>query len=95
MTFIVTVDWHIKPSKAVTFAGLARQQAENSVNLEAECLMFDLAVSRDDPNHFLMYEIYTDAEAFQHHLDAAHFKAFSEQTAGYVLSRTIKTYDKL
>lgn len=95
VSFIVTVEWRIEPKHAKSFAALAKRQAENSVNLEANCVMFDLCVAENDPNLFFMYEAYTDGEAFKEHLASDHFAHFSDKISDMVISRVLRTFKKV
>lgn len=95
MSFIVTVEWQIEPKHAKSFAKFAKRQAENSVNLEANCLMFDLCVAENDPNLFFMYEAYTNADAFKEHLASDHFAEFSDKIGDMVISRVLRTFNKV
>lgn len=95
MSYIVTVGWHIRSDQSEIFAGLAKQQAENSINLEPDCLLFDLCLSQDDPDQFFMYEVYTGYEAFQRHLETEHFKAFNDETTDMVISKNVQAFVKI
>ena len=41
--------------------------------LEEDCYGFDVNVSQDDPNTFLFYEVYKDADALARHRRTPHF----------------------
>jgi autoinducer 2-degrading protein len=47
--------------------------AEASVRDEPGCLRFDVCSVDSDENRFLLYELYTDADAFAAHKAAPHF----------------------
>jgi len=95
MSYIVTVDWHIFPEHSDAFGLRAKQQANDSLNLEEHCLFFDLSRSDEDRNHFFMYEIYSNREAFDAHLASAHFKNFSKDIAEMVMTRTLRGFHKI
>lgn len=95
MSYIVTVDWKIEPDRSEDFAKYAKKQAENSINLETDCLFFDLSRSEEERNRFFMYEIYTSREAFDIHLASDHFKDFSMKIDGMVIARDLRTHRKI
>ena len=55
----------------------ALEDARGSQNDEPGCLRFDVIQDDADPNKIYFYEIYTSEEAFQEHLKAPHFPAWS------------------
>lgn len=90
MSFIVTVDWQIKPEHSEAFALRAKRQAADSFNLEVNCLYFDLSRSHDSPDNFFMYEIYSTQEAFDLHLASDHFANFSKDVADMVIAKKLQ-----
>ncbi|MEO1067334.1 MAG: putative quinol monooxygenase [Pseudomonadota bacterium] len=95
MAYVVIVDWHVKLASAEGFARLAKAQAQNSLEQEADCLYFDLCRSGEEPTRFFMYEIYTDRAAFDLHLASDHFKRFSADIADLVDDKVVATFEKL
>lgn len=59
-------------------ARLLRQNAEAS-RTEPGCLEFTVYQEIDDPRVILLYERYTDEDAFQAHRQTPHFKELIEQ----------------
>ena len=51
-----------KPSKAEKFHPIILENAAASLRDEAECLKFDVFTYEDNPEIFVFYEVYTDAE---------------------------------
>jgi quinol monooxygenase YgiN len=47
--------------------------AESSVRDEPGCLRFDVCAVGSDENRFVLYELYTDAAAFEAHKASPHF----------------------
>jgi len=91
--FVVTVVFTLHPGQAEIFLALVRDNAVCSRQDEPDCHRFDVCWSRQRPDEVFLYEIYTDAEAFQRHLDTTHFKAFSAQSDHMIAERTITTYE--
>jgi autoinducer 2-degrading protein len=71
---LVTID--VRPETIVEFtAGL--QANAVATRGEPGCLRFDVLRTRDDPNRFVLYELYSDEDAFfVGHRQAAHYPAW-------------------
>jgi quinol monooxygenase YgiN len=63
------------------------ENARASVADEPGCRQFDIYEVATSPNHLFLYEVYDDDAAFQQHLNAPHFKKFSEAITTLVTSR--------
>ena len=95
MTKALLVDFTIHPDHADTFAAAIAVNARTSVATEPGCLQFN--VSRDPTNagQFFLYEVYHDDTAFQAHMASAHFRTFDATTAGWVVAKTVRLFDRL
>jgi len=51
---------------------------------EAGCLVYDLHVDNDDPNHFLFYETWESRALWQDHMGSTHLADFGQATEGAV-----------
>ena len=87
--FVIIAKFRIAPEKREAFAGLIDKQAKNSVTLEPGCRYFDVCQDEADPNLFVLYEIYTDAKAFETHRTYPHYKEFQAAIAGMVAEREV------
>ena len=90
--FAVCVAFHIRPDNRDQFLVRMRQQASESLALEDGCHRFDVCSGGDQSNVVFLYELYTDAAAFDHHCESAHFLAFSEDVAAFVERKEVQTY---
>ena len=90
--FAVVVRFKIKPEHWGQFMPLMQQNAQASVSLEPECKQFDVLTDPARPNEVLLYEIYTNAEAFQTHLKTPHFIAFDKQVSDMIDDKIVETY---
>ncbi len=90
--FVVTVNFTIRPDHATDFLPAMLENARASVEREPGCRQFDVCRDPEDPHEIFLYEIYDDAEAFQAHLAAEHFKTFDARVAPWVASKTVKTW---
>lgn len=90
--FAVTVTFTATPDGMAAFLPLVRAQAANSLRLEPECHRFDFWTDPARPDQVFLYEIYTDAAAFDAHLQSAHFKIFARETAPLVADKQVTTW---
>ena len=74
--FVIAAEFKIVADKIDAFRDLIRWQAERSVAEEPGCHQFDVCQDEADPGIFLLYEVYTDAAAFDDHCAYPRFAEF-------------------
>ena len=74
--YVVTVDLKLKVI-AMFIKHNAYENALSSLNNEKGCLRFDV-IKIDESNNFMLYEIYTDKQAFLNHLSTNHYLEFKD-----------------
>jgi quinol monooxygenase YgiN len=75
-------------------AALARHVA--ATRAEPGCVSFIAYRDPDDPDHFALYEQYTDENAFQAHRQTAHFAGYVEgQIAPLLQDRSWHRYQEI
>jgi autoinducer 2-degrading protein len=98
--YVVSVDFGTAPENFERFKQIMNENAKASVSDEPGCRQFDVYEVATAPNHLFLYELYDDEAAFQQHLNAAHYKKFTETSAPLITSRagargtTFVTYQK-
>lgn len=92
--FVVTVDFQIHPGQMQAFMPGMLRNAQASLDLEENCLQFDVCVSVADANHVFLYEIYRSKEDFDAHLKMPHFLDFNAKSAAQVMSKTVKIFER-
>ncbi|MEL6476336.1 MAG: putative quinol monooxygenase [Pseudomonadota bacterium] len=90
--FAVVVTFHVHPGRMAEFLPLMRQNAANSLKLEPECHRFDVWTDAARPDQVYLYELYTNAAAFDAHLASTHFKAFAAKVEDMVARRDLDTW---
>jgi autoinducer 2-degrading protein len=75
--YVIVVDIQVKPEHRDAVLKGSLEDARGSQHDEPGCLRFDVVQANDDPNHLFFYEVYRDEAAFQAHLEAPHFPAWS------------------
>jgi len=74
MSVAVVAQYRVQQGEhAAVYAALSRMVAPTRA--EAGCLAYDVYVDPDDHNFIVLIEEYKDSEAFQSHLDSAHFES--------------------
>jgi (4S)-4-hydroxy-5-phosphonooxypentane-2,3-dione isomerase len=71
--FSLVVQMEVRPERREEFLAGMTANAEASVRDEPGCLRFDVSAVAADPNRFFLYELYTDAAAFEAHKASPHF----------------------
>jgi autoinducer 2-degrading protein len=72
----LTVTVHVKPEHVDAFIAATLANARGARG-EPGNLRFDVLRAEDDPNHFILYEIYRDKAAIAAHRETPHFKAWA------------------
>ena len=70
---VIAAEISVKPDQIDAFKDLISWQAESSVAEEPGCQQFDVCQAEWDPNQFLLYEVYSDADAFDAHMGGPAF----------------------
>ena len=76
--FSLVVQVQVRPDRREEFLAGMDANAEASVRDEPGCLRFDVSSVNDDPHRFFLYELYTDAAAFDAHKASPHFAQWRE-----------------
>ena len=71
--FSLVVQMEVRPERREEFLAGMRANAEAAVRDEPGCLRFDVSSVAADSNRFFLYELYTDAAAFEAHKATPHF----------------------
>ncbi|GAB3482792.1 putative quinol monooxygenase [Marinomonas epiphytica] len=95
--FVVTVTFKVAKADAAEFETLMLKQAQDSLEIEPECDVFEVSKSElvDSTVVFFLYEVYHSAESFNQHLDSEHFVSFSENVQNMVLDKTVHSWHRL
>jgi len=87
---IVVAQYVVTEGHEATVAGLLRENAEASL-AEPGCLEFTVYQATGDPRAFLLYERYTDDDAFQAHRRTEHFARIIEAQVVPLLDQRVVT----
>ena len=70
----------IKPNQRDQFLTTIKETAHRSVNSEQGCLRFDVFQDLADENRYILYEVYSNEEAFKMHLTTSHARSAMERS---------------
>ena len=84
------VDLEVKAGRLEDFMIRIRQQADNSVTLEPECLQFDVSTDGDAPERVFLYEVYKDQAALDAHLTTPHFQEFDQAVRDMLVGKSLR-----
>lgn len=92
--FAITVAFELVEGGFPEFHRLVSENAALSVELEPNCLRFDVLTPADatGPTHVFLYEIYSDRAAFDLHLASDHFRQFDQLSRNLVTGKTVLAY---
>jgi len=93
--FAVTVTFTVKPGRMADFMPLMLVNAAASRDGEPDCLQFDVCTDPARSDQVFLYELYTDADAFDAHLQTPHFKTFAAQVEDMLAGRELSTFSKV
>ena len=81
--FVVCVHVHVKPEHCEALIEASLENAQNTVR-EPGNLRFDVLQRADDPNRFLLYEVYRDEAGMKAHKETAHYARWAEAVAPWM-----------
>ena len=91
--FVITVAFDIDPAHLDSFMREMVTNARASREREPGCLVFDVCTDPAQPNQVFLYELYTDAAAFEQHKRELHFLEFDRTVALWVRGKVVRRYD--
>jgi ribulose-5-phosphate 4-epimerase/fuculose-1-phosphate aldolase/quinol monooxygenase YgiN len=90
----VTVTFVVKEPYVAEFAAAVQAQAHNSLTLETDCRRFDVCFDPQDRRRVFLYEIYSDPQAFEAHLQTQHAIDFDNRVRDWIDSKAVHTWNR-
>jgi quinol monooxygenase YgiN len=84
--YLQLAEIEVDAAQLESYKAAANEQIETAMQLEPGVLVFYSVSEKDSPTHIKVFEIYRDADAYQAHLQTAHFKKYKAATATMVKS---------
>ncbi|WP_216650644.1 putative quinol monooxygenase [Mucilaginibacter sp. SG564] len=76
----------IDPAQLENYKAALKEHAEVAVRVEPGVITLYAVAEKNNPAHITVFEIYANAEAYQAHLQTAHFKKYKSTTNDMVKS---------
>ena len=93
--YVVSVTVHVKPEFVERFVEAVLDNARNT-RLEAGNLRFDVSRAEEDPNRFLLYEVYETKDDFARHQQTEHYLRWKSAVADWMAQpRQRATHDSV
>jgi ribose 5-phosphate isomerase B len=86
---VLVVTFEVKPEHRQAFYEAALEDARNTKAHEPGCLRFDVVEDTQNPNRFVFFEVYRDADALKAHTQAPYLAKWVEATKPMVLQRQL------
>ncbi len=93
--YVVAVEFRAVADRVQDLREALCRQARNSLVRERDCHGFDVCQDPDDPARFFLYELYSDAAAFDVHLASAHFHDFDATVQPWIESKTVRVWTRV
>jgi len=84
--YVRLAELEIDPAQLESYKAVAKEQIETSVRVEPGVLALFAVSQKDNPAHIMVFEMYTDADAYKAHLETPHFKKYKAKTQDMVKS---------
>ena len=92
--FVITVKFTTYEKDTEKFKTRILKQAKDSIELELGCLVFDVCHDPENINVVFLYEIYTNKDAFDIHLNSEHYLSFNEEVTPWVSEKIVSQLTK-
>jgi quinol monooxygenase YgiN len=81
--FVVCIHVHVDAENREAFVEATLENARNTVE-EPGNLRFDVNQQADDPNRFVIYEVYRDESGMKAHKETAHYARWRDTVAPWM-----------
>lgn len=91
--YCIIVKTELKQGTRKKFLDAMLPNAEASVRDEPGCLVFDILEMREEPDTFLLYEVYETPAALEDHKQTAHYTAARAVVGDLIEKQTVLRSD--
>lgn len=81
--YVVCVHVRVKPENREQFLQASVENAQQTIH-EPGCLRFDVNQAADDPNRFVLYEVYVDEAGANAHKNTPHYARWRDTVAPWM-----------
>ncbi len=89
---IVLVSVKVAADAIAEFERAILENATRSVEREPGCARFEVSQHEADPTEWLLYEVFQDVAACEHHHRQPHFVAYQAVAERVLVSKTVRRY---
>ena len=93
--FAIQVTLKLQPGRADAFVPHILANAESAVRDEPDCHDFQVFQSADDPDSFVLFEVYASAAALDVHRETPHYRAFAEAAGDMIREKDVRVFAPL
>ncbi|MDN4524508.1 putative quinol monooxygenase [Fictibacillus fluitans] len=62
---------------------------------EEGCLLYNLHQAQDDPQTFMLYELWSDQQSIDRHIETAHYKAYRSSIEPLLHDRQVMKWNQI
>src|SRR3954453_13104714 len=84
--YVQVAEIEIDPAQLEEYKAAVHEQIETAIRVEPGVLVLYAVADKDSPTHVTVFEIYADRDAYQAHLQSAHFNKYKTTTDTMVKS---------
>jgi quinol monooxygenase YgiN len=88
--YVRLAEIEIDPLQIESYTAALKEQTEAAVRLEPGVLALYSVADKENPTHVLVFEIYAGVDAYESHLETAHFKRYKTITRDMVKSLKLR-----
>jgi quinol monooxygenase YgiN len=88
--YVRLAEIEIDPVQIEAYTAAVKEQIEAAIGLEAGVLALYSIADKDNPAHVFVFEMYADIDAYNAHLETAHFKKYKVATQNMVKSLKLR-----
>ena len=86
MNYVQVAEIEIDATQLEQYKAAVHEQIETAIRVEPGVLVLYSVADKDSPTHVRVFEVYADKDAYQSHLQSAHFKKYKTTTEKMVKS---------
>ena len=87
--FAFFVEIEVDPAHREAFDDVMMRHSKRTLDEEEGCLVFDVYVSRRNPNRYAVYELFADEAALEVHVSSDRLRSYREATDPIVLTENV------
>lgn len=87
--FVRIAELEIDPAQLESYKAAVKQEIETSIRVEPGVLAIYAVAEEDTPSKLRFFEMYADEDAYNAHIQSAHFREYVQATRDMIVSRRL------